>query len=106
MLRINGGHLRPTPLSCLYFLMGLCSTPQTGELLTNSSAQPVPTPCMGTLGAADLPMEEEGKAAWGRAAAAHVGCFVFLCFVFLSRAAFFCYQRYLICKKLITDQPK
>ena len=61
---LNGSHLRPTPLSSLYFLMGLCLAPQTGEL-TASSAQPVPAPapCMGTLaasatcvgGAADLP---------------------------------------------------
>jgi hypothetical protein len=56
------------------FLMGLCFVPQTGAGKVNAlSAQPAPTHCVVTLGAtaplaggaADLPMEGEGKSARG-----------------------------------------
>ena len=116
VLRTNGGHLRTTPLSSLYFLMGLCFAPQTGTgEVTVSSAQLAPTHCVVTLGATapwvggallTFPWRERAKPLGGRAAAAHVGCCMFCIFVLWLWVASFSYQRYLICKKLISDQPK
>ncbi len=81
---LNGSHQRPPPISSLYFSMGVCLAPQTGEP-TALSAHSAPDPCMGISGFAmpwvggtsDLPMEVEGEVAGVKAAAARVGCCVF-----------------------------
>jgi len=84
MFLLNRNHLRPTPISSLYFLMGVCLAPQTGEP-TASSAHPASDALRGYFGSHhDMSwwhrwptMEVEGKATGGKAAAAHVGCCVF-----------------------------
>jgi hypothetical protein len=94
-LPLNGNHLRPTRPAFLSIFMGLALAPQIREptaappnLMTSALRKPIggggtiiwwhrwPTPSM----------EVEGEAAGGRAAAAQVGCCVFLCLCFVYRS--------------------
>jgi hypothetical protein len=94
----NGGQLRPEPGVSLYFLMCLHLAPQTGKL---AIAPPNPTTgalrwTIGSRGAIgwghrySAHGEREGKAGGGRVAAAHFGCCVLCCVLWLLQARF-CY---------------
>ena len=106
-LPLNGSHLQPRP-AFLSIFMGLALAPQIRE----STAAP-PNPMTSALrkpigGGGTIiwwhrwptPMEVEGEAAGGRAAANHVGCCVFLCVCFVLWCKRpFSYRSYLLGKK-------